>query len=234
MPSVRKKRTPGYRRTTYVVASGLGVLVLFVLVLPIYLDLRSRPRGPADSNVFLQDSWTVWPATMDAMGCKTHSAELGMTYEQMARFANQSAYATMILERKIKEVNSGRSTDRSLYEAAWAAHLAVVDEKDGLLGLVVPARLKNDAHVQRALRCAQLASLAKLKAVENLQAAAEGSEAWDGRECQRNKGMARELTADALNEMRMSCEGRLPPGARESRINDGPSLPAPPPGGHGI
>lgn len=209
------------KTTAYLAAAGMALLILFVLIVPIYMDLRGIPTGKdaAPEHPVAIAAWPLWPDSLRKLTGNQPPADLEKLYKQMAHFANQSAYPMFMLERTIGDVKAGRATTNDLYEAARAEAHADEDERDALMGLVLPPELRGNRHVQDAWRSAQLAALAKRSAMSSIvddsvriektqgeTAPAESSRPWLTPSYLAALQEAREKTTDALNSMMLSAQ----------------------------
>ncbi|MDQ2730026.1 MAG: hypothetical protein M3Y56_00060 [Armatimonadota bacterium] len=209
------------KTTAYFAAAGMALLVLFVLIVPIYMDLRGMPRGKdaVPEHPVAIAAWPLWPDSLRKLTRSQPPPELEKLYKQMAHFANQSAYPMYMLERTIGDVKAGRATTNDLYEAARAEAHADEDERDALMGLVLPPELRSNRNVQDAWKSAQLAALAKRTAMSSIVDESVKIEKVQGETAPVGSSLpwqtpaylaalrdAREKTTDALNSMMMSAQ----------------------------
>jgi hypothetical protein len=129
-----------------------------------------------------------------------------MLYSQMARFANQSAVAMADVERVIADRDAGRASGNALYQASQSALHAAADERDALGGLVLPSSLRDSRDVKDAWQAAQMAALAKGKALAVLVDALPGERPWEKTAYRTAIQEVRDQTTEALNDMVMAAK----------------------------
>lgn len=147
------------------------LLVLFTGVIPIYMDMRQMPHGASAAPPAKTPSisaWAVWPATPPFR--RIEPSSVTTAYGQMAVFANRSAFAQAKLEQIQQEQANGRATSVDTYHAARSVSEAAADERDALMGLVLPPEARALPAFTRAWKDAQLAAISKVRASDLLAA----------------------------------------------------------------
>ena len=163
------------------------------------------PRGAATlSRPISIRSWPAWPAHASDLGGAPASAPARQIYEQMAAFANRSLLPMRDLEARIADIRRGRAGANDLYQAAKAAKAATEDERDALMGLVLPPSVRSNPAMQEAWHEAQLASLAKVSALSTLVNNAGAGQPWEDPAYLKSLSEARARTETALQDARQA------------------------------
>lgn len=185
-------------------AFGLLLLILFAGVIPVVLDLRGVPQGrdPDAQHPPKISSWPTWPTDLSEIRAARSTPEIAESYTQVAGFANRSAYAMRALEQTITDARAGRASPSMVYHAARAEAAAAEDERDALMGYVVPPALRSNQPLQSMLRLAQLAALAKIHTMDVLDAGASDRAPWTSSEYSKSLYVVRTTTYRALRAAR--------------------------------
>jgi hypothetical protein len=193
-------------------AIALLLLILFVGVIPLFMEVRSMPTGARalPQRDLKPASWPIWPAVLKTAAGVPAARPWQKAYSQLAAFANRSAHPMAVVERTIGDVKAGRATSNDLYLASRAAGAAAADERDALMGLILPPEMRSSANLQAAWHAAQLASLAKIAALEALENPTGSGKAWDQPAYTRALATVREETATALARMQAAASDPVP------------------------